>query len=81
VHCAWYYKNEEIPVFLVYMTCPPLYHLTGNIKVGKGAIINPGAVVTKGVEEYTRVSGIPAKVLEMIPRSSLKAKDDLYYII
>lgn len=33
----------------------------GNIKIGKGAIICAGAIVTKDVEAFSIVAGIPAK--------------------
>jgi serine acetyltransferase len=35
----------------------------GNINVGDGAIVNAGAVVTKPVDPFTRVGGVPAKVI------------------
>jgi acetyltransferase-like isoleucine patch superfamily enzyme len=34
------------------------------VKIGKGAIIAAGSVVTKDVNEYYIVGGIPAKVLK-----------------
>jgi maltose O-acetyltransferase len=33
------------------------------VKIGKGAILGAGAVVTKNVEPYTIVAGMPAKVI------------------
>ncbi|MDR1896632.1 MAG: acyltransferase [Prevotellaceae bacterium] len=33
------------------------------VKIGKGAVVATGAVVTKDVEPYTVVAGIPAKVI------------------
>ena|SRR5579872_6475577 len=35
-----------------------------NIKVGKGAIVGANAVVTKNVEPYTIVGGVPAKKIK-----------------
>lgn len=35
----------------------------GNIKIGDGVVINAGSVVTKPVEPYSRVSGVPGKVI------------------
>ena len=34
-----------------------------NVRIGKGAIVGAGAVVTKDVEPYTLVAGVPAKVI------------------
>lgn len=36
-----------------------------NVKIGNGAIIGAGAVVTKDVEPYSIVAGIPAKKIKM----------------
>ena len=36
--------------------------------IGRGAIVAPGAVVTRNVEAYTMVGGVPATVLRRLPR-------------
>jgi maltose O-acetyltransferase len=42
------------------------------VKIGKGAIIGAGAVVTKNVEPYTVVAGIPAKAIRILNTESEK---------
>ena len=39
--------------------------IIGNVKIGNGAVIAAGAVVTKDVPAYSIVAGVPAKVLRM----------------
>ncbi len=39
--------------------------IVGNVTIGNGAIIAAGAVVTKNVEPYTIVAGVPAKKIKM----------------
>jgi len=38
--------------------------ILGGVKIGEGAIIAAGSVVTKDVEPYTMVAGIPAKKMK-----------------
>lgn len=37
--------------------------VTQGVRIGRGAVVAAGAVVTKDVEPYTLVGGVPAKVL------------------
>lgn len=45
------------------------------IKIGNGSIIAAGSVVTKNVENYTIVGGVPAKFLK--ERFSIKKKNEI----
>ena len=35
------------------------------VKLGKGAVVGTGAIVTKSVDDFTLVTGIPARVQRM----------------
>lgn len=39
-----------------------------NVRVGEGAVVASGAVVTKNVEPYTVVGGVPAKFIKKRPK-------------
>jgi acetyltransferase-like isoleucine patch superfamily enzyme len=43
-----------------------------NVRIGKGAVVLPGAVVTKDVEPFSVVGGVPAKFVR-------KRREDLNY--
>lgn len=57
-----YFEAVNAPVEVEdYVFIGPRAILLPGIKVGKGAIIAAGAVVTKDVDEFTIVGGVPAK--------------------
>ncbi|TCS84828.1 maltose O-acetyltransferase [Anseongella ginsenosidimutans] len=70
------YNDKTIPMVLSGSTVPKEVTIHDDVWVGRGAIIMPGitvgrgaiiganAVVTKDVEEYTIVGGVPAKILK-----------------
>ena len=37
--------------------------IPGGVTIGRGAVVAAGAVVTKDVEDYTIVSGVPAQII------------------
>jgi len=41
--------------------------IIAGVTVGEGAIVAAGAVVTKDVEPYTFVGGVPAKIIKTVP--------------
>ncbi len=45
--------------------------ILGNIKIGEGAIVGAGSVVTKDVPPYTIVAGNPAKILRKLKRDEI----------
>lgn len=51
----------------------------GNITVGDYCLIAPNAVVTKDVESYSVVAGIPAKVIDKITFENYREKYKYYY--
>lgn len=42
-----------------------------NVRIGKGAVVGAGAVVTKNVPEFTVVAGVPAKPIKRIDVSKV----------
>jgi acetyltransferase-like isoleucine patch superfamily enzyme len=47
--------------------------IAGEITIGEHSIVAANSVVTKSVEPYTMVGGVPAKVLKRLPRSAESA--------
>jgi len=41
------------------------------VRIGEGAIIGAGAVVTKDVDPYSLVMGVPAKFVREVPRDDI----------
>jgi len=46
-----------------YVFIGPRVTIMPNVKIGKGAVVAGGAVVTKDVEDFTIVGGVPAKLI------------------
>lgn len=46
--------------------------LLKGVTIGEGAVISPGSIVTKDVEPYTLVGGVPAKVIKRLRPASNK---------
>lgn len=40
--------------------------ITSNVKIGKGCIIAAGSVVTKDIEDFSVVGGVPAKLIKKV---------------
>lgn len=43
--------------------------ITNNVTIGKGCLIAAGSVVTKNIEDYSIVGGVPAKLLKKVNNS------------
>lgn len=58
------FKAVHAPVLIEdYVFIGPRAIILPGTRIGKGAVIGAGAVVTKDVEDFTIVGGIPAKVI------------------
>lgn len=40
--------------------------ITSNVKIGKGCIVAAGSVVTKDIEDFSVVGGVPAKLIKKV---------------
>lgn len=58
------FKASFAPVVIEdYVFIGPRVIILPGVKIGKGAVIGAGAVVTKDVDEFTIVGGVPAKLI------------------
>jgi len=58
------FKAIELPVIIEdYVFIGPRAIIMPGVKIGKGAIIAGGAVVTKDVAEFSIMGGVPAKII------------------
>lgn len=57
-----------------YVFIGPRVIIMPGVKIGKGAVVAGGAVVTKDVEDYMIVGGVPAKVIGERPIKNLNYK-------
>jgi acetyltransferase-like isoleucine patch superfamily enzyme len=42
--------------------------ILGGVRIGEGAIVSARSVVTKDVEPFTIVGGVPAKIIGKVPK-------------
>lgn len=66
-------KTEPV-VVEDYVFIGPRAIILPGVKVGKGAVVGAGAVVTKNVDEFSIVGGVPAKVIGERRARDLKYK-------
>jgi serine O-acetyltransferase len=53
--------------------------ILGNIRIGHDSIIGPNSVVTKDVEPFSVVAGVPARLISKIDRDNFEKKYKHYY--
>lgn len=69
------FSATESPVEIEdYVFIGPRVIILPGVKVGKGAIVAAGAVVTKNIPEYAIVGGVPAKIIGERVNKNLKYK-------
>jgi acetyltransferase-like isoleucine patch superfamily enzyme len=65
-----YGKTEDAPISIeddVWIGAGAI--ILPGITIGAGSIVAAGAVVTRSVERYTIVAGVPAKPIGLVPRN------------
>ena len=69
------FSSKTEPVVIEdYVFIGPRAIILPGVKVGKGAVVAAGAVVTKNVDEFSIVGGVPAKVIGERKVKDLKYK-------
>jgi acetyltransferase-like isoleucine patch superfamily enzyme len=74
IHSSDFYADKTAPVTIEdYVFIGPRVIILPGVKIGKGAVVAAGAVVTKDVPEYKIVGGVPAREI------GERQKKDLHY--